>query len=36
MVASWGHFKADELPLNDVANLRGDAIRMIDEVGFNE
>jgi iron(III) transport system substrate-binding protein len=36
MVASWGTFKADDLPLNEVASLRGDAIRMIDEVGFNE
>ena len=36
MVRSWGTFKHDDLSLNVVAAKRGDAIRMIDEVGFNE
>jgi iron(III) transport system substrate-binding protein len=36
MVRSWGTFKSDTLPLNEVANNRGTAIRLIDEVGFNE
>jgi iron(III) transport system substrate-binding protein len=36
MVRSWGTFKSDTLPLNEVANNRGAAIRLIDEVGFNE
>jgi iron(III) transport system substrate-binding protein len=35
-VKSWGTFKIDPLPLNKVADLRTDAIRLIDEVGFNE
>lgn len=36
MVKSWGTFKHDSLSLNSVAALRGDAVRLIDEVGFNE
>ncbi|MCC9622674.1 Fe(3+) ABC transporter substrate-binding protein [Thalassospira sp. MA62] len=36
MVRSWGTFKHDEVSLNTIAALRGDAIRLIDEVGFNE
>ncbi|AJD51873.1 iron(III) transport system substrate-binding protein [Thalassospira xiamenensis M-5 = DSM 17429] len=35
-VKSWGTFKADELPLSEIARLRTDAVRMIDEVGYNE
>jgi iron(III) transport system substrate-binding protein len=35
-VKSWGTFKADELPLSEIALLRADAVRMIDEVGYNE
>ena len=35
-VKSWGTFKADELPLSEIARLRADAVRMIDEVGYNE
>ncbi|WP_430475268.1 Fe(3+) ABC transporter substrate-binding protein [Thalassospira lucentensis] len=36
MVRSWGRFRHDELPLNAIATNRGEAIRLIDEVGFNE
>jgi iron(III) transport system substrate-binding protein len=36
MVQSWGDFKHDDLALNTVAENRGAAIRLIDEVGFNE
>ncbi|WP_417815073.1 Fe(3+) ABC transporter substrate-binding protein [Thalassospira alkalitolerans] len=36
MVASWGTFKADDLPLGEIARLRADAVRMVDEVGYNE
>ena len=36
MVQSWGTFKHDDLSLNVVAANRGEAIRLIDEVGFNE
>lgn len=35
-VRSWGRFTQDDLALNTVAAKRGAAIRMIDEVGFNE
>lgn len=35
-VKSWGTFKADDLPLSEIARLRADAVRMIDEVGYNE
>ncbi|WP_404426558.1 Fe(3+) ABC transporter substrate-binding protein [Thalassospira australica] len=35
-VKSWGEFKADDLPLNEIATLRTDAVRMVDEVGYNE
>ncbi|MBN8197093.1 Fe(3+) ABC transporter substrate-binding protein [Thalassospira povalilytica] len=36
MVRSWGTFTHDELSLNKIAENRGAAIRLIDEVGFNE
>lgn len=35
-VRAWGTFVHDDLPLNTVAANRGPAIRLIDEVGFNE
>ena len=35
-VRAWGTFVHDDLPLNTVAANRGAAIRLIDEVGFNE
>ncbi|NIY74544.1 Fe(3+) ABC transporter substrate-binding protein [Thalassospira sp. HF15] len=35
-VRAWGTFVQDDLPLNTVAANRGAAIRLIDEVGFNE
>lgn len=35
-VRSWGRFTHDELALNVIAANRGAAIRLIDEVGFNE
>lgn len=35
-VKSWGTFKADQLPLSEIARLRAEAVRMIDEVGYNE
>jgi len=36
MVRSWGTFRHDALPLNAIAANRSAAIRLIDEVGFNE
>ncbi|KJE35578.1 iron ABC transporter substrate-binding protein [Thalassospira sp. HJ] len=35
-VKSWGTFKADELSLAEIARLSPDAIRMVDEIGYNE
>lgn len=35
-VRAWGTFIHDDLPLNRVAANRSAAIRLIDEVGFNE
>lgn len=35
-VKSWGTFKADELPLAEIARLRADAVRMVDQVGYDE
>lgn len=36
LVASWGSFKADELPLSDIANLRKTAAKLVDKVGFDQ
>jgi len=36
LLKSWGKFKVDPLPLAEVANLRSDAIVLIDKVGFDE
>jgi len=35
-VKSWGTFKADELSLAEIARLNPDAIKMVDEIGYNE
>ena len=34
VVASWGTFKADPLPLEEIAKRRGQALRAFDRVGF--
>lgn len=34
-VASWGEFKADDVPLSKVAELRRRATELVNEVGFN-
>ena len=34
-VKSWGTFKADKLGLSKIADLRSDAIKMVDRVGFD-
>lgn len=36
LVKSWGTFKADPLPLEDVAKLRKKASELVDKVGFND
>ena len=35
LLASWGAFKADKAPLDQVAAKRADAIKMADEVGYD-
>ena len=35
-VKSWGEFKADTLSLAEVAELRKEAIKMVDRVGYND
>ena len=36
LVASWGDFKADELPLSKIASLRKAAAQLVDKVGFDQ
>lgn len=35
LVASWGDFTPDNKPLTDLAALRGDALKLIEEVNFD-
>ena len=35
LVASWGDFTADDANLMDLARLRGDALRIMEEVDFD-
>ena len=35
LVASWGEFKGDQLPLSEVANLIKAASDMVDRVGYD-
>lgn len=35
LVQSWGEFKADPIPLEDVAAKRKDALRLVDKVQFD-
>jgi len=35
LVSSWGTFKKDELPLNDIATYRAQASRMVDAVDYD-
>ncbi|HYN38122.1 MAG TPA: Fe(3+) ABC transporter substrate-binding protein [Rhodospirillales bacterium] len=36
VVASWGSFKADPIPLIEVAQQRAAASRLVDKIGFDE
>ena len=36
VVASWGSFKADSIPLVEVARERASASRLVDRIGFDE
>ncbi len=35
LVSSWGKFKADELPLDEIARLRTKAVKLVDKVDFD-
>ncbi len=36
LLKSWGEFEADDLPLATIAEHRGEAIRMVDRVGYDQ
>jgi iron(III) transport system substrate-binding protein len=35
IVAEWGEFKADDLPLDEIAKYREEAVKMADRVGYD-
>ena len=35
LLESFGEFKADDLPLSEVASRRADAVKLVDEVDFD-
>ncbi|MGR3717826.1 MAG: Fe(3+) ABC transporter substrate-binding protein [Thermohalobaculum sp.] len=35
LVAGWGSFEADTIPLTRIAELRGEALKIVGEVGFD-
>lgn len=35
VVAEWGEFEADDLPLDEVAKYRETAVKMVDRVGYD-
>lgn len=36
LVQSWGQFTPDDTPLTDIAQFRGEALKMVDRVNFDE
>lgn len=36
LVRGWGTLKADSLPLEAIAELQGEALKLVHEVGYNE
>lgn len=36
LVASWGTFEPDTIALSEIASGRADALRLIDEIGFDD
>jgi iron(III) transport system substrate-binding protein len=36
LLESWGRFKIDPIPLSKIAALRRDAVKMVDESGFDD
>jgi iron(III) transport system substrate-binding protein len=35
LVASWGSFAPDSIPLTQIAELRGAALKIVEETGFD-
>ena len=35
LVKSWGTFKADPLPLEEIAKYQKDALKLVDKVHFD-
>jgi len=35
LVASWGSFEPDNIPLTQIGDLRGEALKIVEEVGFD-
>ena len=35
LVASWGSFEADTIPLTQIGELRGEALKIVEETGFD-
>lgn len=35
LVASWGDYKADELPIHKLAEYHGAAVKLLDQVKFD-
>ena len=35
LVASWGDFQADTIPLTRIGELRGEALKIVEETGFD-
>jgi iron(III) transport system substrate-binding protein len=36
LVASWGEFKSDTLPLSEIAKYRKDAAKLVDRIAFDQ
>ncbi len=36
LLKSWGEFKVDALPLEDISNRHADAVKLVDRVGYDE
>ena len=36
VVKSWGTFEPDDVPLEEIANFRDEALRLVEEVGFDQ
>ena len=35
LVASWGGFEPDTIPLTQIGDLRGEALKIVEETGFD-